>query len=106
MKTLFQSKMSSLSMIAVVVVLWLGCATPGTPENTSVKQIEMLQQQSAGKIPCPSQQIEITGYKINKADGSAFWTAFGCDGNTYKCSRSGKDHQGANCQRVEPDLIN
>jgi hypothetical protein len=106
MKTLYQSKMSSLSIIAVVVVLWLGCATPGPPENKSVKQIEMLQQQSATKIPCPSQQIEITGYKINKAEGSAFWTAFGCNGNTYKCTRSGKDHQGVNCQRVDPDLIN
>lgn len=106
MRALFPSKMSLLSIIAVVVVLWLGCATPQTPENKSVKQIKSLQEESAGQIPCPSEQIEITGYKINKAAGSAFWTAFGCNGNTYKCTRSGKDHQGVNCQRVEPDLIN
>ena len=109
MGSLFQSKMSSLLLIAMVVVFCLSCATQNqiaTPENKSVNQVKTLQQQSTGSIPCPSEKIEITGYKINKVDGSAFWTAFGCDGNTYKCTRSAKDHQAANCQRVEPDLIN
>ena len=109
MKTLLQSKMSSSLIIAIVVVFCLGCATQNqieTPENTSVKQIQIMQQQSAGTIQCPSEQIEITGYKINKTDGSAFWTAFGCNGNTYKCTRSSKDHQDVNCKKVEPDLIN
>ena len=109
MRTLFQSKMSSLLIIAVVVVLWLGCTTYNkfeTSENKSVKQIEILQEQSAGKIPCPSEKIEITGYKINKSDGSGYWTAFGCDGKTYNCTRSSKDHQDVICRQVDPDLIN
>jgi len=106
MKTLFQSKMSSLLVIALVVVLWLGCATYESSENKSVKQIEILQEQSAGKIPCPSEKIEITGYKTSKSDGSGYWTAFGCDGKTYNCTRSGKDHLDVNCNEIDPDLIN
>ncbi len=109
MKIMAQSNMSSLLIIAAVVVFWLGCATVNKVEQAqeiSVKQIEMLQQQSAGDIPCPPEKIEITGYKINKSDGNEYWTAFGCDGGTYSCTRSGKDHQDVNCERADPDLIN
>ncbi len=108
MKTLFEGKTSSLSILAAVIVLWLGCATVNKVEQAqeiSAEQIEMLQQQSAGTIPCPPEKIEITGYKINKTDGSEYWTAFGCDGGTYSCTRSGKD-KAVNCERADPDLIN
>ncbi len=64
-----------------------------------------MQQQCTTIIPCPSEKIEITGYKINKADGSALWTAFGCDGKTYKCIRSDEDHQNVSYQWMDPDLI-
>jgi hypothetical protein len=109
MKIMPQSNMSSLLIIAAVVVFWLGCATVNKVEQAqelSVKQIAILQEQSAGEIPCPPEKIEITGYKINKSDGSEYWTAFGCDGGTYSCKRSGKDHQAVNCEQEEPDLIN
>ena len=108
MKIMDQSKLSSLLIIAAVAVLWSGCATVNKVEQAqeiSVKQIEMLQQQSAGDIPCPPEKIEITGYKINKSDGNEYWTAFGCDGGTYSCTRSGKD-KAASCERADPDLIN
>jgi hypothetical protein len=93
MKNMPQSNMSSLFIIAAVVVFWLGCATVNKVEQAqalSVKQIEMLQQQSAGDIPCPLEKIEITGYKINKSDRNEYWTAFGCDGRTYSCTRGCK----------------
>jgi hypothetical protein len=109
MKTLSQGKMSSLLMIiAVAIVFWLACATVNKVEQAqkiSAEKIEMLQQQSAGDIPCPPEKIEITEYNINKSDGSAYWTAFGCDGGTYSCTRSGKD-KAVNCERADPDLIN
>ena len=109
MKTLFKSKMGSLLVVAVVIVFWLGCSTVNKVEQAqekSVEQIEILQEQSAGEIPCPSEKIEITNYKINKSDGSGYWTAFGCDGKTYNCTRSSNDHQDVNCKQVDPDLIN
>jgi hypothetical protein len=99
----------SPTLVTAVAFLWLGCTDINQiekAENKSVKQIEILQEQSAGKIPCPSEKIEITGYKVDKSDGSEYWTAFGCDGNTYNCVRSNKDDQDVNCKQVDPDLIN
>ena len=75
MKPLFQSKMSSLLVIVVAVVLWLGCAASNQVEkaqNKSVQQMETLQELSAGKIPCPSYQIEIPEHNINRTDGSGY----------------------------------
>jgi hypothetical protein len=92
-----------------VIVLWLGCATYNeieTSEKKSSAQIEILQEQSAGEIPCPPDKIEITGFKINNSDGNENWTAFGCDGKTYNCTRSSKDVQNVNCEQADPDLIN
>ena len=109
MKTLFEGKMSSLPIIAVMIVLWFGCATYNnieTSEKKSSAEIATLQQQSAGEIPCPPEKIEITEYKIDKSNGTAYWTAFGCDGGTYNCTRSSKDDQAVNCERADPDLMN
>jgi hypothetical protein len=108
MKMMPRSNMSSLLIIAAVVLFWSGCATVNKVEQAqeiSAEQIEMLQQQSAGDIPCPPEKIEITGYKINKSDGNEYWTAFGCDGGTYSCTRNGKD-KAVNCERADPDLMN
>jgi hypothetical protein len=109
MRTLFQIKMSSLLILAVTVVLWLGCATYNkfeTSQKNSSAQIQMLQEQSSGNIPCPPEKIEITGYTINKSGGNGYWTAIGCDGKTYNCTRSGEDRQDVNCSPADPDLIN
>ena len=107
MKTLFQSKINSLLIIAAVVVLWLGCTTVNKveqAENKSVQQMQILQEQSSGKtvgkIPCPPYEIEISEFKINKSDGSGYLTAF-CNGKTYKCVRGSKDHQDVNCQSID-----
>lgn len=103
MKIRFQSKMSSLLIIAsAVVVLWSGCTTVNQVEqaqNKSVQQMEILQEQSVGKIPCRSDEIEISEFKINKADGSGYWTAT-CLGKTYKCVRGKKDQTNTNDQDV------
>ena len=103
MKTSIQSKMSSLVFITVGI-LWLGCTTVNNveqAENKSVQQMQILQQQSsgktAGKIPCPPYEIEISEFKINKSDGSGYWTAY-CFGKRYKCLRGSKDQ--ANKQDV------
>jgi hypothetical protein len=88
-----QSKVDSLVVIASLFVLWLGCSTVSKVEQAqqkSVEQMEVLQEQSAGKIPCRTNEIEISEFNINETDGSGYWTAF-CQGNTYKCVRSGKD---------------
>ena len=109
MKTLFEVTKISLPMLAAVIVFWLGCTTVNKFEQSqekSVKQIAILQQQSAGQIPCPPEKIEITEYKIDKSNGTAYWTAFGCDGGTYNCTRSSKDDQAVNCERADPDLMN
>ena len=109
MKILFEGKKGSVSILAAVIVLWLACATYNkieTSEKKSTAEIAILQQQSAGQIPCPPEKIEITEYEINKSDGSGYWTAFGCDGKTYSCTRRGKDLQDVNCEQADPDLIN
>jgi hypothetical protein len=101
-KTIFQSKISLLLVTAAVVVLWLGCTTYNQIEkaqNKSVKQMETLQEQSVGKIPCRSSEIEISEFKINKSDGSGYWIAF-CKGKTYKCVRGSKDQTNKNNQDV------
>ena len=75
MKTLFQSKKGSFLVIAVSVFIWLGCAASNQVEkaqNKSVQQMETLQELSAGKIPCPSYQIEIPEHNINRTDGSGY----------------------------------
>jgi hypothetical protein len=111
MKTLIQSKMGSLLLITVCV-LWLGCTTVNQveqAENKSVQQMQILQEQSSGKtvgkIPCPPYEIEISEFKINKSDGSGYWTAF-CFGKTYKCTRgpsgqANKNNQNVNCERAD-----
>jgi hypothetical protein len=107
MKTLFQSKMSSLLIVAAVVFLCLGCTTVNQIEeaqNKSVQQMEILQEQSVGKIPCRSDEIEISEYKINESDGSGYWTA-ACLGKTYKCVRGKKDETNANDQEVTCEQI-
>ena len=105
MKTLFQSKKGSFLVIAVAVSLWLGCAASNQIEkaqNKSVQQMETLQEQSAGKIPCPSYQIEIPEHNINRTDGSGYWIAY-CFGETYKCTRGSKDPQDVTCEQIPPE---
>ncbi len=108
MMTLIQSKMSSLLIISVAVVLWLGCANINQGENApddSAQQMETLRKQSATQVPCPSYSIQIMpSYKINKSDGSASWTAF-CYGDVYQCTRGGKDHQDVTCEQTEPQPV-
>ena len=107
MKTLFQSKMSSLLIVAAVVFLCLGCTTVNQIEeaqNKSVQQMEILQEQSVGKIPCRSDEIEISEFKINESDGSGYWTA-ACLGKTYKCVRGKKDQADTNDQDVTCEQI-
>jgi hypothetical protein len=109
MKTLFEGQKSSLLILPAVIVLWLGCATYNkieTSEKKSGAEIAILQQQSAGQIPCPPEKIEITEYEINKSDGSGYWTAIGCDGGTYSCTRRSNDPQDINCEQADPNLIN
>lgn len=109
MKTLFEGTKISLSIFAAVVVFWSGCTTVNKFEQSqekSVKQIAILQQQSAGQIPCPPEKIEITEYEINKSDDSGYWTAIGCNGGTYNCTRRSKDPQDVNCEQADPNLIN
>ena len=105
MKTMFQSKMSLLSIIAVAIVLWLGCAASNQVENAqnkSVQQMDTLQELSAGKIPCPSYQIEIPEHNINRTDGSGYWIAY-CFGKTYKCTRGSKAPQDVTCEEIPPE---
>ncbi len=105
MKTLFQSKIGFSLVIAVVVVPWLSCSTVNKVEqaqNKSVQEMETLQEQSAGKIPCPSYQIEIPEHKINRTDGSGYWIAY-CFGKTYKCTRGSKAPQDVTCEQVPPE---
>ena len=107
MKIMLQSKIGLLILSAVAFV-WAGCAQVNQfekEENKSTMQIQMLQQQSSGQIPCPPEKIEITEYHFNKSDGNEYWTAFGCDGGTYDCTLSGKD-KAVNCERADPDLMN
>ncbi len=108
MKTLFQSKMSSLLIIAVAVVLWLGCANISQVENApddSIQQMETLREQTATQVPCPSYAIQIMpSYRINKSDESASWTA-DCYGDVYQCTRGGKDNQGVTCEQTEPQPV-
>lgn len=108
MKTMNQSKLSSLLIIAVAVVLWLGCTNINQGENApvdSAQQMETLREQSATQVPCPSYAIQIMpSYKINKSDGSASWTAV-CYANVYQCTRSGKDHQNVTCEQTEPQPV-
>lgn len=103
MKSLFQTKIGSLSVIvAAVVFLCLGCTTVNQIEeaqNKSVQQMEVLQGQSVGKIPCRSDEIEISEFKINESDGSGYWTA-ACLGKTYKCLRGKKGETDTNGQDV------
>ncbi len=102
MKIRFQSKINSLLVVATLFVFLAGCSTVSKVEQAqekNVEQMEILQEQSAGKIPCRSNEIEISEYNVNKADGSGYWTAF-CQGNTYKCVRSGKD-QDAHCVPID-----
>ena len=104
METLLQSKMSSLSVIAVVAFLWLGCAASSQvekAENKSIQEMQKLQQQSVGKIPCRPYEIEVSEFKINKADGSGYWIAY-CLGKTYRCVRGSKDHQDVTCEQIPP----
>jgi hypothetical protein len=108
MKTMNQSKMSSLLIIAVAVVLWLGCANinqGGNVPDDSAQQMETLREQSATQVPCPSYAIQIMpSYKINKSDESASWTAV-CYANVYQCTRSGKDHQNVTCEQTGPQPV-
>ena len=109
MKTLFEVTKISLPMLAAVIVFWLGCTTVNKFEQSqekSVKQIAILQQQSADQIPCPPEKIEITEYEINKSDGSGHWTAIGCNGGTYNCTRRSTNPQDVNCEQADPNLIN
>jgi hypothetical protein len=108
MKTIFQSKINSLFVIAAVVVLCLGCANinqgANAPDNTA-QQMQKLREQTATQVPCPSESIQIApNYIINKSDGSAFWTA-DCYGDVYQCTRGGKDNQDVNCQQTEPQPV-
>jgi hypothetical protein len=102
MKIRSQSKINPLVVIATLFVFWLGCSTVSKVEQAqqkSVEQMEILKEQSVGKIPCRSNEIEISEFNINQADGSGYWTAF-CEGNTYKCVRSGKD-QDVHCVPID-----
>jgi hypothetical protein len=97
---IFRGKITSILMIAAVAFLWLGCGS---------KEIAILQEQSVGRIPCRTDEIEITEYKINKADGSGYWIAF-CNGKTYRCVRGKTDQTDTNnqdvvCERVDSPEI-
>ncbi len=61
-----------------------------------------LQDQSAGQIPCGSDQIEIIEHKINQ-DGSAEWTAL-CNGRTYDCNRLSGDNGQVSCSEAESQM--
>jgi uncharacterized protein YcfL len=80
-----------LLIIAVTIFLGLGCTSP--------KEIEVMQEQSVGQIPCPSEKIEIIQYKLNQADGSGYWMAL-CSGRTYKCTRGSGDQTNT----INPDV--
>ena len=103
MKTLFEGKKSSLSTLAAVIVLCLGCANinqgANAPDNTA-QQMQTLREQTATQVPCPSYAIQIApNYIISKSDGSASWTA-DCYGDVYQCTRGGKDNQDVNCEQT------
>ncbi len=84
--------MRPLLIITVAVLLSSGCTSP--------KQIEIMQEQSVGKIPCSSDKIEIIEYKINQSDGSGYWMAL-CNGRTYKCSRAASDQTNT----INPNVV-
>ena len=106
MKTKNQSKISSLLIIIVAVVLWLGCANinqgGNAPDNTA-QLLETLREQSATQVPCPSYSIQIPNYNI-KSDGSGYWTAV-CYGDVYKCTRGSKGPQDVTCEQTEPQPL-
>ena len=108
MKTLFQSRMGSL-LVIVVVALCLGCGASSqvqkveSAQNKSVQQIQALQEQTVGKIPCRADEIEIPEHKINRTDGSGYWIAY-CLGKTYKCVR-GKDNPNVTCEQIPAQLM-
>ena len=84
--------MKPLLITTVAILLSSGCTTS--------PQIQTMQEQSVGKIPCPSEKIEIIQYKINEADGSGYWMAL-CNGRTYKCGRGASDQTNT----INPDVI-
>jgi len=104
MKTMNQSKISSLlisSLLIIVVglVLLLGCANIN--QNNTAQEIQTLKEQTATQVPCPSYAIQIMPNYIINADGSGSWTA-DCYGAVYKCAQGGKDNQSTTCEQTLP----
>ncbi len=92
--------MRKLLIITVAILLNSG--------STTSPQIQTMQEQSVGKVPCPSERIEIIQYKINEADGSGYWMAL-CNGKTYKCRRDASDqtntiNKDVVCQGMETQM--
>jgi len=61
-------------IITIAILLSSGCTTS--------PQIQTMQEQSVGKIPCPSERIEIIQYKIKKHK----YSVRSCFLNLYKIS--------------------
>jgi len=73
-----------LYVISMVFILFC-CANP--------KYVSLMQEQSAGQIPCYAGNIEIIEHNLNKEDSSGSWMAL-CSGRTYLCKRSADSGEG------------
>jgi len=83
--------MKKLLIFILTIFLNTSCSNP--------KQIELMQEQSVGQIPCVANKIEIIEHEINKADGSGNWMAL-CNGRTYLCRRG----KGDESNTIDPDV--
>ncbi len=86
--------MKKIFALSALFALAASCGSPYV--------IGALQDQSAGQIPCGSDQIEIIEHKINQ-DGSAEWTAL-CNGYTYDCNRLSGDNGQVSCSEMESQM--
>lgn len=86
--------MKKIFALSALLALAASCGNPYV--------IGPLQDQSAGQIPCGSDQIEIIEHKINQ-DGSAEWTAL-CNGYTYDCNRLSGDNGQVSCSEAESQM--
>ncbi len=80
-----------LYLTNLLIIYIIGCSNP--------KQIEIMQEQSVGQIPCVANKIEIVQHNINKADRSGNWMAL-CNGRTYMCRRGSGDQTNT----IDPDV--
>lgn len=86
--------MKKLFFIAITALAVFSCGNPYV--------IQPLQEESASRIPCNADHIEIIEHVIND-DGSASWTAL-CNGRTYSCQRLSGPDGAVNCTKMESQM--